>query len=121
METDIAGEPRSETAPRTAEVINSKKTGRNSRNRCDRKLDKQNSTHGGFSPRRAHVPSTISQPTGLAITQAGTIIHMEVPCCTGLVRIAEAAVQRSGRNVPLKDVTISIRGQVSGTESLPVG
>ena len=50
-----------------------------------------------------------------------TIVHMEVPCCTGLVRIAEAAVQRSGRNVPLKDVTISIRGQVTGPESLPVG
>jgi len=45
-----------------------------------------------------------------------TIVHMEVPCCTGLVRIAEAAVQRSGRNVPLKDVTISIRGQVTGQE-----
>ena len=43
-----------------------------------------------------------------------TIVHMEVPCCTGLVRIAEAAVQRSGCNVPLKDVTISIRGQVTG-------
>ncbi len=50
-----------------------------------------------------------------------TIVHMEVPCCTGLVRIAEAAVQRSGRNVPLKDVTISIRGQVIGPESLSVG
>ena len=49
-----------------------------------------------------------------------TIVHMEVPCCTGLVRIAEAAVQRSGRNVPLNDVTISIRGQVIGPESLPV-
>jgi hypothetical protein len=53
--------------------------------------------------------------------QSVTIIHMEVPCCTGLVRIAEAAVQRSGRNVPLKDVTISIRGQVIGPESLPAG
>ena len=50
-----------------------------------------------------------------------TIIHMEVPCCTGLVRIAEAAVQRSGRNVPLKDVTISIHGQVIDPESQPVG
>ena len=49
-----------------------------------------------------------------------TIVHMEVPCCTGLLRIAEAAVQQSGRNVPLKDVTISIRGQVISPESLPV-
>ena len=49
------------------------------------------------------------------------IIEMEVPCCTVLVRIAEAAVQRSGRNVLLKDVTISIRGQVMGPDALPAG
>jgi Pyruvate/2-oxoacid:ferredoxin oxidoreductase delta subunit len=49
-----------------------------------------------------------------------TVVHMEVPCCTGLVRIAEAAVQRAGGSVPLKHVTISIRGQVIGSESLPV-
>jgi Fe-S-cluster-containing hydrogenase component 2 len=50
-----------------------------------------------------------------------TVIHMEVPCCTGLARIAEAAVQLSGRNVPLKDVTISLRGQVIGPELPQVG
>jgi len=41
-----------------------------------------------------------------------TVIHMEVPCCTGLVRIAEAARQKSGSHVPLGDVVISIRGRV---------
>jgi Pyruvate/2-oxoacid:ferredoxin oxidoreductase delta subunit len=41
-----------------------------------------------------------------------TVVHMEVPCCTGLLRIAEAAVQRSGRNVPLKNMIVSIRGRV---------
>jgi ferredoxin len=49
-----------------------------------------------------------------------TVVHMEVPCCTGLLRIAEAAVQRSGRNVPLKNMIVSIRGRVIGAESLPV-
>lgn len=49
-----------------------------------------------------------------------TVVHMEVPCCTGLMRIAEAAVQRSGSNVPLKKVVVSIRGRVIGGESLPV-
>jgi hypothetical protein len=48
-----------------------------------------------------------------------TVVHMEVPCCTGLLRIAEAAIQQSGRNVPLRDVTISIRGQVIDGEPLP--
>lgn len=41
-----------------------------------------------------------------------TVVHMEVPCCTGLVRIAEAARQVSGSRAPLEDVTISIRGRV---------
>ncbi len=41
-----------------------------------------------------------------------TVVHMEVPCCTGLVRIAEAALRVSGQEVPLDDVTISIRGKV---------
>jgi len=41
-----------------------------------------------------------------------TVLHMEVPCCTGLVRIAEAAIEASGVVVPLQDVTISVRGEV---------
>ena len=41
-----------------------------------------------------------------------TVAHMEVPCCTGLVRIAQAAIEAAGNNVPLETVTISIRGQV---------
>ena len=41
-----------------------------------------------------------------------TVLHMEVPCCTGLVRIAQAAKQAAGSDVPLHDVTVSIRGQV---------
>lgn len=40
-----------------------------------------------------------------------TVVRMEVPCCTGLVRIAQAAIERSSAEVPLDDVTISIRGQ----------
>jgi len=41
-----------------------------------------------------------------------TVLHMEVPCCTGLLRIAEAAVQMAGTETPVRDATISIRGKV---------
>ena len=41
-----------------------------------------------------------------------TVVHMEVPCCTGLLRIAEAALARSGADVPLDEITVSIRGEV---------
>ena len=41
-----------------------------------------------------------------------TVLHMEVPCCTGLLRIAENAVRTAGVEVPVRDVTVSIRGKV---------
>lgn len=40
-----------------------------------------------------------------------TVLHMEVPCCFGLVQLAKAAISQSARNVPLRTVTIGIRGE----------
>jgi Pyruvate/2-oxoacid:ferredoxin oxidoreductase delta subunit len=45
------------------------------------------------------------------------VIHMEVPCCTGLVRIAAAALEASGRKIPLEDVVVSIRGKILGRQT----
>ncbi len=39
-----------------------------------------------------------------------TVAIMEVPCCRGLQMMAEEAVRRSGRNVPLETVVIGIDG-----------
>ncbi len=41
-----------------------------------------------------------------------TVAHMEVPCCYGLVALAKSAIERSGRDVPLHEVTVTVRGQV---------
>jgi Pyruvate/2-oxoacid:ferredoxin oxidoreductase delta subunit len=41
-----------------------------------------------------------------------TVLHMEVPCCFGLKRIAEAALEASGKKIPMRDVTVSIEGNV---------
>ncbi|MGE5279610.1 MAG: ATP-binding protein [Deltaproteobacteria bacterium] len=41
-----------------------------------------------------------------------TVAHMEVPCCFGLKMIVEDAIAKSGKDVPLKDVTIAIEGAV---------
>jgi NAD-dependent dihydropyrimidine dehydrogenase PreA subunit len=44
-----------------------------------------------------------------------TVVHMEVPCCTGLVHMAKQAMLATGNIVPFKDVTVSIRGErISG-------
>ena len=37
---------------------------------------------------------------------------MEVPCCGGIQRAAEAAVAASGRKIPLKVSVIGIDGQL---------
>ena len=41
-----------------------------------------------------------------------TAVHMEVPCCSGLTRIARMAHEAAGLDIPLRDVTISIGGEV---------
>jgi NAD-dependent dihydropyrimidine dehydrogenase PreA subunit len=39
-----------------------------------------------------------------------TVVHMEVPCCAGLVHMARQAIQLAGKDIPLKEITIGIRG-----------
>lgn len=41
-----------------------------------------------------------------------TVLHMEVPCCFGLVQVAREAVAASGKNIPVEDATAGIRGDV---------
>ena len=41
-----------------------------------------------------------------------TVVHMEVPCCSGLTRIAEKALEAAGKNIPFHDVTIGLEGDV---------
>jgi len=45
-----------------------------------------------------------------------TILHMEVPCCTGLCGIAKAALDVSGVPVPVSEVTVSVNGDVLGND-----
>lgn len=45
-----------------------------------------------------------------------TIAIMEVPCCGGLVSMAEAAREAAKRKVPLKQVVVGIRGGIQSEE-----
>jgi Pyruvate/2-oxoacid:ferredoxin oxidoreductase delta subunit len=57
-----------------------------------------------------------------------TVIHMEVPCCSGLTRIAANALVAAGAAVPVRDVTVSLQGEViaervlsQGSQGTPAG
>ncbi|HET6477993.1 MAG TPA: 4Fe-4S binding protein [Dehalococcoidales bacterium] len=41
-----------------------------------------------------------------------TVVHMEVPCCSGLVSMARKAIEDSGSDIPLYDVTVGTRGSI---------
>jgi ferredoxin len=49
----------------------------------------------------------LKQNTIKAITYA----HMEVPCCFELVSLIKEAIAQSGKNIPFKEVIISIKGE----------
>ena len=41
-----------------------------------------------------------------------TVVHMEVPCCSGLVHMAKQAISLGGKDIPLKEITVSVRGDL---------
>ena len=41
-----------------------------------------------------------------------TCAHMEVPCCFGFIRIIKEAIANSGKDISLKEINISIKGNI---------
>lgn len=41
-----------------------------------------------------------------------TVLRMEVPCCFGLTRMAQEAIAQSGKNIPLEEVIIGVKGDL---------
>ena len=50
-----------------------------------------------------------------------TVAHMEVPCCTGILRAVLEARQLAGSDLPVDDLTISIQGQLIERRRIPAG
>ncbi|MDR3301370.1 MAG: 4Fe-4S binding protein [Spirochaetaceae bacterium] len=49
-----------------------------------------------------------------------TLVRMEVPCCGGIVWMAQNALNKSEKNIELKIVTLSVEGAIlEGKESSP--
>jgi NAD-dependent dihydropyrimidine dehydrogenase PreA subunit len=41
-----------------------------------------------------------------------SIVHMEVPCCSGIEIIVKSALEKAQKNVIIKDYTVSINGEI---------
>ncbi len=40
------------------------------------------------------------------------VVHMEVPCCSGLLHLVKQALHQSGKDIPVSEVTISTEGKI---------
>ncbi len=42
-----------------------------------------------------------------------SIVHMEVPCCSGIEMMVQKALEKAQKNIIIKDYTISINGEIT--------
>jgi len=54
----------------------------------------------------------LSEIVALNNIRSITVLQMEVPCCAAMQRLAEHAVSRSGKSIPIEVVTITLTGEV---------
>jgi ferredoxin len=56
----------------------------------------------------------IAQILKTATPKSLKVVHMEVPCCFGLVHIVQEAIKKAGVSIPFEAVNIGIKGEVLG-------
>jgi ferredoxin len=59
---------------------------------------------------QAHL-SKLAEILSQSAVKSLTVVHMEVPCCSGLVYMARQAIKVSDKDIPLAEATISIQGE----------
>jgi len=47
-----------------------------------------------------------------------TVVHMQVPCCSGMTYIAKQAIELSGVDMKFQDITIDLQGNVCNTDTI---
>lgn len=47
-----------------------------------------------------------------------SVVHMMVPCCSGMTHIAKQAIALSGVDIKFEDITIDLQGNICNTETL---
>ncbi|HPC65535.1 MAG TPA: hypothetical protein PK525_13060, partial [Anaerohalosphaeraceae bacterium] len=47
-----------------------------------------------------------------------TVVHMEVPCCSGLRLLAQKAIALAGIALPIRDITVSLHGRILSDKTI---
>lgn len=47
-----------------------------------------------------------------------TCLRMEVPCCGGMTAILKEAINRSGKNIPLTETIVGVKGDLLGERAI---
>jgi acyl-CoA synthetase (NDP forming) len=47
-----------------------------------------------------------------------TVMIMQVPCCTGLLRTAQASVATASRKVPVRCLVVGLQGEILREETI---
>lgn len=45
-----------------------------------------------------------------------TVLTMQVPCCSGLLRLAQDAAEKAERKIPIKSIVVSLQGEILSEE-----
>lgn len=56
--------------------------------------------------------SKLTEILSLHTIKSITVVHMEVPCCSGVNYVLDQAMEKAGKKVPVKDYTISLQGEI---------
>ena len=43
-----------------------------------------------------------------------TVARMEIPCCSGMMGIIRRALEISGKQIPISEITIGVKGEIKG-------
>ena len=47
-----------------------------------------------------------------------TVVHMEVPCCSGIVHLTKQALANANKQIPTKEITIGIKGDIKAEQTI---
>ncbi len=62
--------------------------------------------------------ATFTEIFSTIMVKSVTCLRMEVPCCGGMTAVLKKAITRSGKNIPLIETIVGVKGDVLSEQSI---